>query len=194
MSACIGLKPKPDNTKTYALGLFEPTQVHSNTPTISGYISRPQLPVYMEGSGLKIISEDGEITSLSEARWAEPMDVGIARTMNHYIEMLSSNLTSDFYPWTCKNGTAFKLQLDFDQLVATIDGRILISANWSYKYGDDQLKRGFFNDSTIEWSPGDAQSMISGVNQVLRLLAADIVKALEKEIPTQSGIDKPEYE
>ncbi len=184
LTACIGLKPTPDKTKMYALGLTEPVQNSSNDPAIVGYIARPQLPVYMEGHGLKFISNDREIADLPAARWAEPIDVGVARAVSCYIEALGDGFKSDFYPWTCTNDEAFKLQLDFNHLIATSDGRILIAANWQYKHGADKTETGVFANNTIEWSPGDAQSMVEGINEALKLLAAEIVHYLKKEALT----------
>ena len=181
LTSCIGLKPRPDETKTYALGLPEPIQSSSAISTAKGYIARPQLPVYMEGSQLKLISNDREIVNLPDARWAESMDVGVARTMSYYIETLSGGLKSDFYPWVCTVEAAFTLQLNFQYLIATSDGRILVAASWKYEHIAGETKTGIFSNNTIEWLPGDAQSMVDGINAALKLLATEIADSLKKE-------------
>lgn len=184
LTSCLGLKPRPDNTKLYALGL---TNLAQSSPTISfekGYVARPQLPVYMEGTGLKLISDDKEIVTVSNARWAESIDVGVARSMSHYIENLDSSLRSDFYPWIRTAEVAFVLQLNFDHLIATSDGRIFISASWNYEHTAGVTKTGVFVNNTIEWSPGDVPSMIKGINTALSLLANEIVDSLKKEALT----------
>lgn len=181
LTSCIGLKPKPDKTKTYALGLSESVQSSSAPSTARGYIARPQLPVYMEGSRLKLISGDREIVNLPGARWAESMDEGVARAMSYYIETLSGGLKSDFYPWIRTNDAAFTLKLNFHYLIATSDGRILIAANWKYEHTAGEAKTGVFANNTLEWSPGDAQSMVEGINAALKLLATEIVNSLKKE-------------
>jgi uncharacterized lipoprotein YmbA len=181
LTSCIGLKPKPDNTKIYALGLSDPAQSSSDMPIVKGYIARPQLPVYMEGYGLKNISDEREIVDISDARWAESVDIGVARAMSYYIETLSGGLKSDFYPWVRTDDAIFILQLNFHHLIATNDGRILISVNWECNYAGGETETGFFANNTLEWS-GDAQSMVDGTNTALELLAAEIVDALKKEV------------
>lgn len=181
LTSCIGLKPKPDNTKTYALGLSEPVQSSSVLSTARGFIARPQLPVYMEGSGLKLISDDREIVNLPSAQWAESMDMGVARAMSYYIETLSGGLKSDFYPWIRTSDAAFTLKLNFHYLIATSDGHILIAANWKYEHTTGETETGVFANNTLEWSPGDAQSMVDGINAALKLLATEIVDSLKKE-------------
>ena len=190
LTACIPLQPRPDNTRTYALGLPDSEQNSAATspskPSVAkssvakGYIVRPQFPVYMEGSHLKLISENREIVNLPNAHWAEQMEVGVARAMSVHIETLNGGLKSDFYPWLRAGDAAFTLQLDFNHLIATSDGRILIAANWRYKHGTGETKNGVFADNTIEWLPGDAQSMVDGINEALKRLAAEIVDSLKK--------------
>ena len=176
LTSCIGLKPGPDNTKTYALGLSEVVQSSSATATARGYIARPQLPVYMEGLGLKLISDDREIVNLPQARWAELMEMGVARAMSYYIQTLSGGLKSDFYPWVRTDDAAFVVQLNFHYLIATSDGRILIAADWKYEHTAGETETGVFANNTIEWSPGDAQSMVDGINAALKLLATEMVE------------------
>jgi len=178
MTSCIGLKSKPDTTKTYALGLSDPVQDNSVKTAKRGYLARPQFPVYMEGNTLKMLSKDGEILALPNARWAEPIDTGIARTVSHFIALSNNDLKSDFYPWVRDENPAFTIKLSFHHLIATQDGRILISANWICNYADGEVKQGLFADDTIEWSPKDAQSMVNGINKALNLLAKDIASTL----------------
>lgn len=184
LTSCISLKPKPDNTKIYALGLSAPVQASSETSIAKGYIARPQLPVYMEGSGLKLIADNREIVNLPNARWAESMDIGIARAISCYIDELGGGMKSDFYPWVRPDDATFTLQLDFHYLIATSDGRILISANWKFNFAGDKTKTGVFANNTIRWSPGDAQSMVDGINQALELLTTEMANALKKEALT----------
>ena len=186
LTSCIGLKPKSDNTKTYVLGLSDPVQSSfANIPGAKGYIARPQFPVYMEGLKLKKISEEREIVDLPNARWAEPVEMGVARTISHYIERLSGGLSSDFYPWVRVDNAAFTLQLNFHHLIATHDGRILISADWECNYAGGKTETGFFANNTMEWS-GNAQSMVDGINAGLEMLAAEIVDSLKKNaLPTK---------
>jgi uncharacterized lipoprotein YmbA len=179
-TSCIGFRPGPDNTKTYALGLFASVQNSSDVSSTKGYIARPQFPVYMEGLKLKKISKEREIIDIPDARWAEPIEMGAARALSDYIETLSGGLKSDYYPWIHADDAAFTLRLNFHHLIASNDGRILVSVDWECNYAGGKKETGFFVDNTLEWA-GDAQSMVDGINVSLKLLAAEIVEALKKE-------------
>ena len=189
LASCINLKPKPDNTKTFALGLSNLAEqpAGSNFNSIKGYIARPEFPVYMKGNEFKLLAEDGEILRLPNAYWAEPIDMGVARALGSYIETHNGSFRNDFYPWVRTDGTTFTLQVKFHQLIATDDGRILVSANWEYSYGADKTQTGFFENDMIEWSPGDPRSMVTGINKGLELLASEIVVALKKEALSAKG-------
>jgi len=183
LTACIGLKPKPDTTKIYVLGLTEPIQNNLTVPVAKGYIARPQLPTYMEGYGLKFISDDSEIVDIPDARWAEPIDMGVARALGACIERLNGGLKSNFYPWTRPHDATFTLQVNFHRLIATGDGRILIAADWQYKHASGKTENGVFTNNTIKWSPENAQSMVVGINTALDMLSNAIVASLKKEFP-----------
>ena len=180
LSACVNLKPREDHTKTYVLGPIELAASSSDQAIEQGYIARPQLPVYMEGYGLKVRSANGEINSLSGARWAEPMDVGIARALSHYIEAKNGGIKSGFYPWPQSSAASNTLQVKFHHLVATADGRIQLSASWELKRATGAPLTGVFTAIDGAWSPDDAQSMVAGVNAVLEALADQISSSLKK--------------
>ena len=179
LTSCIGLNPSPDNTKMVALGLSDLAQTRSTAPVAKGYIARPDFPVYMEGNRLKVLSKNGELLNLPDVRWAEPIDTGVARALSSYIGISSDGLESDFYPWVRTNDVKFVLKVRFHHLIATDNGHILASASWEYDRGTDKTQTGFFVNNTVSWSPGDAQSMVTGMNTVLKLLASEIVDTLK---------------
>ena len=183
LTSCIGLKPKPDNIKTYLLGPSDLAKSDSGALVAQGYIARPQLPTYLEGYTLKKVSKEREIVTISKARWAEPVHMGVARAISSYIKTLSGGIRSDFYPWTHTKDATFTLQLNFYELIATDDNRILISVSWKCNYAEDKVITGFFENSELKWS-GNARSMVDGINKALGLLAAEIVESLKKEILT----------
>ena len=184
VTSCIGLKPKPDNTKTFALGISNLSQLQSSSvdSAIKGYIAQPEFPVYMEGNKIKILSKGGEILNLPGVRWAESIDMGSARALSHYIETLSDSfIKSSFYPWIQPDETAFIIRVKFHHLIATDDGHILVSANWECSYNNDETQTGSFVKNTIKWSPNNPQSMIAGINTALELIASEIVETLKKK-------------
>lgn len=180
LSACVNLKPREDRTKMYVLGPIDLPVSSSAQVVEQGYIARPQFPVYMEGSSLKVRSANGEINHLAGARWAEPLDVGVARALSHYIEAKSGGIKSGFYPWPQPSAVSNVLHVKFHQLIATADGRIQLSASWELKRATGAPQTGVFTAVDGTWTPGDAQSMVAGVNAALEALAWQIFDSLKK--------------
>ena len=180
LTACVNLKPRVDATKTYVLGPVELPIAGASQQTERGYVARPQLPVYMEGTTLKVRSTDGEIRSLDGARWAEPLEDGVARALSHFIELKSGGVKSGFYPWAQSSKTTNTLYVKFHQLIATADGRIQVSASWELKRASGTPLTGVFTSVDEEWISGDAQSMVAGVNAAIEALAGQISDSLKK--------------
>jgi uncharacterized lipoprotein YmbA len=180
LTACVNLKLREDTTKTYVLGPMDLPVAEASQQVESAYIARPQLPVYMEGARFKVRSADGEISRLAGARWAEPLEVGVARALSHYIEVQSGGAKSGFYPWPQSNRSTSTLSVKFHQLVANADGRIQVSASWELKRATGGALTGVFTSVNAEWIPGDAQSMVAGVNAAMQALGEQISSSLKK--------------
>ncbi|CAA6689727.1 MULTISPECIES: membrane integrity-associated transporter subunit PqiC [unclassified Lentimonas] len=177
---CVNLKPREDTRKEYTLGLINLPSVQPDQEVERGYIARPYFPAYMEGYGLKVRSADGELIEVEGARWAEPIDLGVARSLSHYIEVASGGLKSGFYPWPQSNFEDNVLHLRFHQLIATAEGRILLSASWELKQEGRESRSGVFTFTESTWNQGDPQSMVTGFNVALEAFANEIWASLKK--------------
>ncbi len=179
LAGCVNLKPREDTRKEYTLGLIDLPRVESDQQVERGYIARPHLPGYMEGYGLKVRSLDGELTELDGARWAEPIDLGAARALSHYIEVASGGVKSGFYPWPQSSFENNVLHVRFHQLIATAEGRIQLSASWELKrVGADSLS-GVFTHAEGTWQQDEPQSMVTGFNAALEAFANEIWASLK---------------
>lgn len=177
---CVNLKPREDTRKVYTLGALELPVADSTQQGERGYIARPHFPGYMEGDGMKVRSADGEIRDLEGARWAEPIDVGVARALSHYIESASGGIKSGFYPWPQLSFAENVLYIRFHQLDATSDGRIQLSASWELKRTSSEPQSGVFTISDGTWTPGEPRSLVAGMNTALEALADKIFSSLKK--------------
>ena len=180
LAGCINLKPREDTRKEYTLGLIELPRVESGQGVERGYIARPHLPAYMEGYGLKVRSSNGELTELGGARWAEPIELGVARALSHYIEAASGGVKSGFYPWPQSNFEDNVLHVRFHQLIATAEGRIQLSASWEVKREGVDSLAGVFTSSDVTWIPGDSESMVTGLNAALEAFSNEIWASIKK--------------
>mgnify|MGYP000865313625 CR=1 FL=1 len=171
MSSCVNLKPKPDPVKLYALGPIESQPTH-NTQRVAIYVARPDLPAYLDGKRLQYRNPNGEIDELGKARWAEPLEEGIARSVSEFL--MAKQPVSGFYPWPNRVRDSSELLLKFYKLGALSDGTIRMVVDWELRDGVNIQQSGCFESSAIGWDQGNAESLVAGLNQALQQLAESL--------------------
>ncbi len=177
LAGCVNLKPKADVVKLYALGPgeFSPEAAKAGPPI---YVARPDLPAYLDGKRLQYRHADGEVRSLRRARWAEPLQEGVARALAEFLIDSNGLPVSGFYPWPEPSGGELKLRVHLHQIGATAAGEIRMVANWELQNGRVLVASGLYQSEGIEWRPGDAESLVAGINLALSQLAAEVAGAL----------------
>ncbi|WP_269522908.1 PqiC family protein [Coraliomargarita parva] len=178
LGACVGLKPRPDKMRTYVLGpleLLEPEQ----DLAMPIYIERPDLPAYSTGNRFVIRDKNGRTSSLDDARWAEMLPDTVSRALGEWVADQSGRRLGGYYPWPKMSNTLVSVRVQFQQFVATADGRILVSAQWQVSAEGVEAKSGGYLSENIVWQPDDPESIVSGYNQALRELAALVADAFQ---------------
>ena len=177
LGACVNLKPKHDSTKLYILGSIEPV-VSSDFGAAAIYISRPYLPAYVAIQRLQYRKQNGELNTLSHARWGEPLEEGVARALAEQLISTASKSVSAFYPWPNRLKDSMDLQVRFYQLGALENGEVRVSAVWELKEGSIVHETGSFQSVGVEWTPGDAESYVAGINTALKQFAQELADSL----------------
>lgn len=178
LSGCINLKPKADAAKSFVLGPVAASSRAEVAAVGALYIARPERPTYLEGTHLLYLAESGEIKSLPNVRWAEPIEGGIARALSEYLQLDDATLDTHFYPWSKHSAAMPQLHLYLHQFIATEDGRILLSATWRVAAGSESTRSGAYTAPDLQWTPGDASSLVVGLNAALEGLAKEIKASL----------------
>ena len=176
LTACVNLKPTAHSVQRYVLG-----PVVSAVPVGAGfdlYVARPDLPIYLEGNRMQYRGGDGELQSLSGARWGEPLQEGIARALSELVAQQRGGSGGGFYPWPQSSAQATVLRVQFCQFGATADGRVQLAANWQLEgAGGSVTSQGSYVSEELTWAPGEAPSLVAGLNAALAVLAQEILAA-----------------
>jgi len=126
---------------------------------------------------LQYRSANSEVVSLSKARWVEPLDQGIARTIGELLLESGNHTVSGYYPWPQQNRNAAQLKVSFFRFGGSADGKIELSAYWELEGADGVVEnQGPFTAEGIEWQVGDAESLVAGLNQALVELVVAVLK------------------
>lgn len=175
LAGCVNLKPSPSQTESYILGPVNPVAESSAAKIVEPiYILRPQVPTYQDGSRMTYRKESGEVEDMPGIRWAEPLAEGIARAVSLY---LSSPKVS-YYPWPNATEEASRLSVNFQRFGATESGAVQVVAHWNLKRFGGQSLSGQFTSESLQWTPGQPETLVSAYNEALRKLALDIANRL----------------
>ena len=154
--------------------------IDSGKPDSVGiYVARPDLPVYLEGTQLKYRKSDGELKSLSAARWAESLEDGLARALTEHLVAHSSDIAvSGYYPWPYLSRETPKLHIQAHQLIAYDEGGVQMEVHWHLTKSGDRIASGQFSSADLEWRMGNAASLVAATNEAIRQLSAAIASEL----------------
>ncbi len=177
--SCVNLKPKADSVKLYSLG---PTHVVSPPEDAkpSVHVARPSLPTYLISNRLQYRSADGEVRSIVAARWAEPLQEGVARALAEWLQVqaVKPAAVGTYYPWQQPDGSLV-VRVHLHQFCGSEDGRILFQAAWQLESSAGvSLAAGIYQPEGLSWMPGDAKSLIAGLNAALQGLSAQVAEQL----------------
>jgi uncharacterized lipoprotein YmbA len=174
VSGCVNLKPTPDLVKTYTLG---PAPLEATADGSVGrgiYVARPDLPRYLSGTHFYYRKLDGELKRIASARWAEPMEEGVARAMSQFLAVSGDPVSRGYFPWPNRSTEVAELKMSFFRIGAYGDGTIRVQTDWSLIESGETVASGSFKGDALTWETGDPASAVAGLNAGLRALAAEI--------------------
>lgn len=174
LTGCINLEPQPDPISLYLLG----GDVESATETIVTnerrlYIQRPNLPEYLRDLRLNFIADSGQVLTVPNARWSEPLEIGIARTLAQSV--LAKNTAYDIamYPWPKVEGSD-QLMINVYHLDAKADGSFDVSIEWELEIFEKERRKGEYRSKQYKWDGLSAGSYVATMNTVLESLIDDV--------------------
>lgn len=178
LAGCVNLSPEVDQTRLFVLGQTQPGQLDRNKADFNGiYITRPELPEFLKSNHLRTVEATGEVLSLPRARWAEPLDLGIARTLATYLVAEDAVFEVKHFPGPQPHDLA-KLKIAFLQCDLRANGAVFVVIEWEYRPMKGPRITGQFIFDQISWVPGEAESYVATMDAVLYALLQDILSQL----------------
>ena len=174
---CVNLKPQADKVKLYTLGLnAELTTKLTEQPVL--YITRPEIPGYLQGSAMRYHTADGEVAPLRGARWGEDLAEGIARALGEYIQASGKAYVRSQYPWPKLERENLDVRVLFKRFGATEDGRVEVVAIWQIRNSKEIIQEGRFHSEDLSWQTNSPDKYVAQLNATLKLMADEIANAL----------------
>ena len=150
LTGCFSIKPGTVNTKFYTLKstqkLEASVQASKSTPSVS--IGRIQMPAYLERLNIARRAGGSEIIYSDTARWAENVDLGVARVVAQDLSIYLNSRNVTTFPWVKAFEHDFDIYLNLVEFIAnTRTKKIELSGTWRLveaKLGGQTLEVGEF--------------------------------------------------
>lgn len=175
LCSCVNLEPVVDQTSFYALGLGPDRRPSiEKSALLKIHIDRPNLPSHVESVELRYIGSHGELHHLKNARWSEPVEYGVVRSLNAALAQHNRHFIS-YYPWPQPRDSRFILKLNVHTLSAHADGSFDFVADWKLESSDQlEAHRSLFAAVGVRWDVGDAVSLVAAWDRAISQLVTAV--------------------
>lgn len=177
LGGCVNLKPKPDRTKIFALATdVQPATDPEGRPEV--YVARVELPGFLEGTRIHYRAGDGQLDSLSDARWAEAPVEALPRALAIYLQATGLADVRGYYPWSNTKRDTAKVSVQFERFSANPEGRVEVVAQWQIEFPDGQQSEGRYVATGLQWDGQNVADYVARLNAGLAGLAEAIAQGL----------------
>ncbi|WPJ96380.1 ABC-type transport auxiliary lipoprotein family protein [Coraliomargarita algicola] len=177
LSGCVNLKPKPDRTQIFTLA--------SNVAAVAEvagkpqcYVSRVELPGYLEGHRIYYRSGNGELSSVSGSRWAESPRVALPSAIAMHLQATGKVHVRAYYPWQNTASEGATISLQFERFSANAAGEVEVIAQWQITSADGSQREGRFIAPKRVWDRQDAADYVAQLDAALSSLAEVLAQEL----------------
>jgi len=135
----------------------------------SVYVSRVEVPDYLSRTSLVTMRGGIEVQYAAAARWAEPLDRGIARAVAGALSQYSGLRAYGFSPTIPPPNHDYNVHIRIERFEGNDNGQVTLQARWDVTPADssEASARGKVNLQHNGWQPGDYAGLV-------RLLTAEI--------------------
>ena len=155
----------------------------SQRDSIEIIVGPVEIPSYLDRNEIVTRLSKDELNVSTTNLWAEPLDVGIERTLALELYQLSEGriITYPFSQNTSMEAgvKGYRLLVNFYNFECTIDGLCILRGSWNLmdaKTGRSLMERRFFISKNFPEGPDSYQKVVFGMNALLFTLSTQIKK------------------
>jgi len=151
--------------------------VKSGQPRV--YVERVAVPPYLARTNLASRGPGNQINYSPSARWAAPLDQGIAGAVADNLNRLGVGAAS-FQPMTQPPPHRYVVTVRVARFEGTQDGDVVLSAQWQVTPAGSSspISSGASNIRKTGWQPGDYANMASLLSDAVASMSRQIARAL----------------
>ncbi len=177
LNGCVNLKPKPDRTQIFALAADVLAAVDlEGKPEV--YVTRVELPGFLEGTRIRFRAANGELDSFAGARWAEAPSESLPRAIAMHLQGTDRANVRAYYPWSNTSRDAAKVSVQFERFSANAKGQVEVIAQWQIEPANGSVKQGRYIAPDLQWNGEDVAAYVTQLNTGIAGLAEAIAREL----------------
>jgi uncharacterized lipoprotein YmbA len=177
LTGCVNLKPQPDRSQVFALA-SDVAAVADLEGKPECYVSRVELPGFLEGTRIYYRSANGKLDSVSGARWAEALAEALPRAIAMHLQATGQANVRGYYPWSQTTRDSPTISVQFERFSANAAGQVEVIAQWQIKFKTGAKREGRYIAPSLVWDRNNVADYVAKLNAALAGLADVIAQEL----------------
>ena len=146
----------------------------------SVYVQRVAVPAYLARNSLVTVRAGNQVAYASSARWAEPLDQGVARMVAEGLNRVARVQATAFTPAAPPGGYAYSVEIELQRFEGTDTGQVILAARYQVftTSGTEPIASRSFEARRTGWQPGDYAGLARLLSEELMDLSRTIARSL----------------
>lgn len=172
-SSCVNLKPQADRTQLYLLASdVRPASDLSDLP--NAYVSRVELPGYLEGNRIYYRSAPATLDAAVGARWADAPSEALPGALALHLLATGRTQLVAHYPSPKADSSVATVSVRFERFSARPDGMVEVIAQWAIQHPEGSTETGRFVAPEQFWDGEETADYVAMLDAALAALAKEI--------------------
>jgi uncharacterized lipoprotein YmbA len=176
VAGCVDLKARPDPTRFYTLSAPEALP-DSGSGSLAVGIQRIDLPEYLHSKQITTRRGSAEMVRADFHRWADGFEASLKQAIGEQVARQSSVGSVKVYPWAGSPSFDATVTIQLHRFEGADDGNVRLAASWRVNRGS---ATGPIHETRLTgaWTPGDYQSLVTRMRDLVAQWATEIGDAL----------------
>ena len=176
LAACAAREPLP---QFYLLTPTGPASGRSHGgPNV--YVERVQVPAYLAKNSLVMVRGGNQVAYAGSARWAEPLDQGVARMVAEGLNRVARVQATSFTPGSPPGDYAYSVEIQLQRFEGTDTGEVVLAARYRVFTGSgtEPIASRSFEVRRSGWHPRDYAGLARLLSEELMDLSRTVSRSL----------------
>jgi uncharacterized lipoprotein YmbA len=146
----------------------------------SVYVQRVAVPAYLARNSLVTVRAGNQVDYAASARWAEPLDQGIARMVAEDLNRVARVQATSFTPAAPPGDYTYSVEIQLQRFEGTDTGQVVLAARYEVfpANGTEPIASRSFEMRRTGWQPGDYAGLARLLSEELMALSRAIARSL----------------